>query len=148
MTDLTLESLAKRVAALEQALAGQNGATQHKDWRSTVGMFRNSEVLRQIEAEGRAIREAERVGLKLARIFRNSAGVTAASSSAASASCKSSIAAGISTPTCRKNSATSAKTPTSRPPPCSPISSAAACSTARSSSGAANSAAPSTARAR
>jgi len=35
-------------------------ATRHKDWRRVVGMFGESEFMRQVDAEGQAIREAER----------------------------------------------------------------------------------------
>jgi len=59
MTELTLEDLAKRVAALEEAMSRQT-TPRPNDWRSTVGMFRGSEVMRQIDAEGQAIRAAER----------------------------------------------------------------------------------------
>ena len=39
MTELTLESLAKRIEALEQKLAGLAASpTQKKDWRKGVGM--------------------------------------------------------------------------------------------------------------
>ena len=58
MNDLTLEALAKRVEALERAL--QVRPPRQKDWRRVVGMFRDTEVSRQVDAEGRAIREAER----------------------------------------------------------------------------------------
>ena len=58
MAELTLESLAKRVEELERKLA--EGVTPKKDWRSTVGMFDGSEFMKQVDAEGAAIREAER----------------------------------------------------------------------------------------
>jgi hypothetical protein len=58
MNELTLEALAKRVEALERAL--QVRSPRQKDWRRVVGMFRDSEISHQIDAEGRAIREAER----------------------------------------------------------------------------------------
>lgn len=62
MAEVTLESLARRVEALEKALAEQR--TQHaskKDWRSVVGMFDDDpEFMREVIAEGRAWREAER----------------------------------------------------------------------------------------
>ena len=60
MNDVTLESLATRVAALELAINGSNKSSRNKDWRGSLGMFRGSEVMRQVDAEGRAIREAER----------------------------------------------------------------------------------------
>jgi hypothetical protein len=58
MNELTLEALAKRVEALERAL--QTRPSRSKDWRRVVGMFGDSEFSRQVDAEGRAIREAER----------------------------------------------------------------------------------------
>ncbi len=60
MNELTLESLAKRVEALEIALAGKEPGRPPKDWRQVVGMFRDSEFMRQVDEEGRRIREAER----------------------------------------------------------------------------------------
>jgi hypothetical protein len=61
MSEPTLE---ERVAALEkhvvQLLARVPPLPQPPDWRSTVGMFANDEVMKQIDAEGRKIREADR----------------------------------------------------------------------------------------
>ena len=61
MSQPTLE---ERVAALEkhviQLLARFPPLPQPLDWRSTVGMFANDEVMKEIEAEGRKIREADR----------------------------------------------------------------------------------------
>lgn len=59
MPELTLESLAKRVEALERQLAEQKGERK-KDWRRTIGMFADSEFMRQVQAEAEAIREADR----------------------------------------------------------------------------------------
>jgi hypothetical protein len=58
MNELTLETLAKRVEALERAL--QTRPVRPKDWRRVAGSFGDSEFSRQVDAEGRAIREAER----------------------------------------------------------------------------------------
>ena len=58
MTELTLESLAKRVEALEKKLAEREAPK--KDWRLSVGMFDGSEFMKQVDAEGEAIREADR----------------------------------------------------------------------------------------
>lgn len=55
---LTLESLANRVAALEEALLHKT--ERKKDWRRSVGMFADSEFMRQVDEEGRKIREADR----------------------------------------------------------------------------------------
>ncbi len=60
MNEVTLESLARRVEALERALALKPAATGSKDWRRVVGMFGDSEFMRQVDAEGQALREAER----------------------------------------------------------------------------------------
>ncbi len=60
MNEVTLESLARRVEALERALALKPGAGALKDWRRVVGMFGDSEFMRQVDAEGQALREAER----------------------------------------------------------------------------------------
>lgn len=59
MKDLTLESLAKRVEALERALGIQSTAPK-KDWRRVVGMFKGSDFMKHVNEEGRKIREAER----------------------------------------------------------------------------------------
>lgn len=46
MNDLTLESLAKRVAALEKELTTTQPDQSRKDWRKVVGMFPDSEFER------------------------------------------------------------------------------------------------------
>jgi len=58
MAELTLESLAARVQALEAEVAEQK--RQKKDWRRVVGMFSGSEFMQEVDAEGAAIRQAER----------------------------------------------------------------------------------------
>lgn len=61
MPEITLESLAARLAAVEKQLADlQTGVSGAKDWRRTVGMFAGSEFIRQLDAECAAAREAER----------------------------------------------------------------------------------------
>ncbi len=60
MNELTLESLAKRVEALEMALAAKLPTTARKDWRKVVGMFRDSEFMRTVDEECERLREAER----------------------------------------------------------------------------------------
>ena len=42
MNDLTLESLAKRVEALERIIATNGPGQSRKDWRRFVGMFRDA----------------------------------------------------------------------------------------------------------
>jgi hypothetical protein len=58
MNELTLEALARRIEAIERAL--QLRPARPKDWRRVVGMFGDSEFSRRVDAEGQAIREAER----------------------------------------------------------------------------------------
>lgn len=60
MNELTLESLAKRVEALEMALAAKPPTTARKDWRKVVGMFRDSDFMRAVDEECQRLREAER----------------------------------------------------------------------------------------
>jgi len=63
MTDHMLELLVKRIEALEKKMAEQTTLqplSPTKDWRRSVGMYADREVAKQIEAEGRAIREEER----------------------------------------------------------------------------------------
>jgi hypothetical protein len=60
MNDLTLESLAKRVEALEKVIATKEPDQPHKDWRRVVGMFRDSEFMRKVDEECLRSREAER----------------------------------------------------------------------------------------
>ena len=62
MTEITLESLAARLAEVERQLAAQRTALppRKKDWRRTVGMFTGSEFMKQVDAEGAAVREADR----------------------------------------------------------------------------------------
>lgn len=60
MTEITLESLAQRVEALERALHLRSDYSRPKDWRRVVGKFGDSEFMKRVDAEGQAIREAER----------------------------------------------------------------------------------------
>ena len=60
MNDLTLESLAKRVEALEKVIATKQSDQPRKDWRKVVGMFRDSEFMREVDEECLRMREAER----------------------------------------------------------------------------------------
>jgi hypothetical protein len=60
MKDLALESLAKRVAALEKEMATKRPDESRNDWRKLVGMFRDSEFMRKVEEECLRSREAER----------------------------------------------------------------------------------------
>jgi hypothetical protein len=60
MSELTLESLAKRVEALELALATKDQVRAAKDWRKVVGMFHDSDFMRAVDDECQRMREAER----------------------------------------------------------------------------------------
>ena len=62
MGELTLEQLAKRVETLERLLKvnSPDAGPPRKDWRRAVGMFTGSEFMKQVDAEGQAIRERGR----------------------------------------------------------------------------------------
>jgi hypothetical protein len=60
MTEPTLESIAKRVEALEIAWATMGPSRPRKDWRRVVGMFRDSDFMRDVDEECHRMREAER----------------------------------------------------------------------------------------
>ncbi len=60
MAEPTLESLAKRVEALEIALKAREPSRARKDWRRVVGMFHDSDFMRAVDDECRRMREAER----------------------------------------------------------------------------------------
>ncbi|HYV35398.1 MAG TPA: hypothetical protein VE988_06825 [Gemmataceae bacterium] len=61
MIDTTLE---QRLTLLEgqmaQLLTQSPPQMPKKDWRTTVGMFTNDPVMKEIQEEGRKIREADR----------------------------------------------------------------------------------------
>lgn len=60
MPELTLESLAARVAELERKLAvSPSIIPASRDWRSVVGMFEGSESMMRVDIEVAAIRSAE-----------------------------------------------------------------------------------------
>ena len=58
--DLTLESLAKRIDALERVIATKDPVQPRKDWRNVVGICRDSEFMRKVDEECLRTREAER----------------------------------------------------------------------------------------
>jgi hypothetical protein len=60
MAELTLESLAKRVESQETALAAMGSKHPPKDWRKVIGMFGDSEFMREVDEECPRMREAER----------------------------------------------------------------------------------------
>jgi hypothetical protein len=57
-------TLEERVAALEETVAlllsQSDSVVSKKDWRSTLGMFADDPIMKEIDAEGRRIREADR----------------------------------------------------------------------------------------
>jgi hypothetical protein len=69
MPEITLESLAARLAAVERQLAEQTAAPppRTKDWRRTVGTMENNEFTRAMLAEIEAAREAERAAARAGR---------------------------------------------------------------------------------
>jgi hypothetical protein len=62
MNELTLQTLAERLAALERKVAALSGnvVPPTKDWRSVVGLSEETEFSRQWQAEMEALRAAER----------------------------------------------------------------------------------------
>ncbi len=68
MTDVTLEALAERLAALERQAAPPQSPPADvipatRDWRTVVGMFDDSEFMQQVDAEVEALRAAEQKAL-------------------------------------------------------------------------------------
>ncbi|MBS0266323.1 MAG: hypothetical protein JSS02_30615 [Planctomycetes bacterium] len=64
MSELTLESLAKRVTDLEIAVRQQERGRTHKDWRKVIGMFGDSEFMREVDEECLRARKAERAAAR------------------------------------------------------------------------------------
>ena len=60
MPELTLESLAARVAELERKLASTTIVPPTRDWRTVVGISEETEFSLQMQAEMEANREADR----------------------------------------------------------------------------------------
>lgn len=64
MTEITLESLAQRLAVLERKVASMSGVMPaSKDWRSVVGMFERNEFNQRMDEEIQAMRTAEEQAL-------------------------------------------------------------------------------------
>ncbi|MCI0332316.1 MAG: hypothetical protein L0228_03700 [Planctomycetes bacterium] len=63
---MSLQTLEERVAALEKEVARISGRLRpfgeagRDDWKSVVGMFANDPIMKEIQEEGRKIREADR----------------------------------------------------------------------------------------
>jgi hypothetical protein len=62
MSAPTLEELAQRLDAVEKTLAQMALPSRAKNWRRVVGLFSEDEFMKQVIAEGNAIREADREG--------------------------------------------------------------------------------------
>jgi hypothetical protein len=64
MPTLSLETLEQRIAALEKNMArllqGPERTHRFKDWRQAVGVVAGSDLMKEIDEAGRAIREADR----------------------------------------------------------------------------------------
>jgi hypothetical protein len=60
MPDVTLESLAQRVAELEKLVHSLTTTTQPKDWRWVAGMFSDTEFSRELDAAVLEYREQDR----------------------------------------------------------------------------------------
>jgi hypothetical protein len=58
------DTLEERVAALEETVAlllsRSDSVVAKKDWRSTLGMIADDPIMKEIDEEGRRIREADR----------------------------------------------------------------------------------------
>jgi hypothetical protein len=63
MSELTLESLAMRVQALEATVARQ-AQRGEKDWRKVVGWFHDSEFMQAVDEECQRMRDAERAAAR------------------------------------------------------------------------------------
>ena len=59
MSELTLESLARRLEEVERRL-NEKEASSAKDWRMAAGMFTGREFSKIVDEEGRRIRDADR----------------------------------------------------------------------------------------
>ena len=64
MNEITLESLAQRLAIVEAKLAEKETTTNDPTWWTALGSVKNDEAYQSIIAEGRAIREAERAAAR------------------------------------------------------------------------------------
>jgi hypothetical protein len=64
MSELTLQTLAKRVEELERKLVHQD-VSLVKGWRHAAGLFTGSETSQHIDEEAKKIREADRAAARL-----------------------------------------------------------------------------------
>ena len=65
-----IKQLSHRVGELEREVAelkNRQANGPERDWRRTVGMFADNEIMKQIDAAGAAIREADRRRAKQSR---------------------------------------------------------------------------------
>ncbi len=64
---MATEALEQRVARLEEQMRvlkerqTNGGSAPRRDWQSTVGMFRNDPIMKEIVEAGRQIREDDRL---------------------------------------------------------------------------------------
>ena len=58
--EVTLESLARRVAALERQISRQSVVPPTRDWRSVIGMSADTPIVREVHAAIAEAREQER----------------------------------------------------------------------------------------
>ena len=63
MSELTLESLARRLEEIERRL-NEKEASSAKDSRTVAGMFTGREFSKIVDEEGRKIREADREAVR------------------------------------------------------------------------------------
>ncbi len=64
---MTNAALEERIIALEETVATilekvSTSQSAVRDWRKTLGMFDNDSLMKEIDEEGRKIREADREG--------------------------------------------------------------------------------------
>jgi hypothetical protein len=71
-------SVDQRISALERAVAGliqlRGPADRVKNWKRTVGMFSGNELMKEIDAAGRKIREQDRRRVRRRSIKRRRGG--------------------------------------------------------------------------
>lgn len=68
MQEHAIQNLETRLAALENEFAAfriqQQPMKQNKNWRKVLGMFTGDEYMREVDAAGAAIRQADRDAMK------------------------------------------------------------------------------------
>jgi hypothetical protein len=64
MSELTLESMARRLEEVERRL-NEKETDSAKDWRKAAGMFTGREFSKIVDEEGRKVREEDREAARL-----------------------------------------------------------------------------------